>query len=131
MLQSQVANKETKNKSRIPRTSKYPVLQIPKTNTSLEQSCNIEIETDGRWQWTMHEYLPKPYTLALYPNGDGNCLISNPLMCTFHGNTNLDCFILRIQLNNFLLSHPNEYLSQSIPMTVTQWAHATLLRNIN
>ena len=55
-------------------------------------------------------------------------------MCTFHSNTNLDCFILRSQINDFLLEHLYSYLSDFIPITISEWTHDNLTdmgRSIN
>ena len=49
------------------------------------------------------------------------------LMCTFHSNTNFDCFMLRSQINDFLLLHPDLYLSSFVLTTISEWAHDNLI----
>ena len=75
----------------------------------------------------MPEYLPTSYASVINPIGDGNCLLSALIMGMSQRNTNLDCSILRTQINDFVLNHPNKYVSQSIPRTVSQWAYDNLI----
>ncbi len=82
---------------------------------------------ENMWNWPMPEYLSANDCYSQCAIGDGNCLISALLMCTFHSNTNLDCFMLRSQINDFLLEHPNSYLSDFVPITISEWAHGNLI----
>ncbi len=47
-------------------------------------------------------------------------------MCTFYSNTNFDCFMLRSQMNDFLLQYPDLYLSSIVLTTISEWAHNNL-----
>jgi hypothetical protein len=41
-------------------------------------------------------------------------------------NSNVDCFLLQKQINDFLLDHPKLYLPEFIPITISEWAHDNL-----
>jgi hypothetical protein len=94
------------------------------------QTSNIS-ENDtacvNMWNWPISEYLSVVDCYSQDPISDGNCLIRALLMCTFHSNTTFDCFMLRSQINDFLLGHPSSYLSDFIPIIISPWAHDNLI----
>ncbi len=49
------------------------------------------------------------------------------LMCKSHSHTNFDCFMLRNQINDFVLGHPDFYPSSLVLTTITEWAHNNLI----
>ena len=115
--QSQDTKNKINHKLRASQTEREQILQVPKLAISTKRSHDIN--TDINWQWPMPEYLPTSYASVINPIGDGNCLLSALIMGMSQRNTNLDCSILRTQINIFLLNHPNKYVSQYIPRTVS------------
>ena len=108
--QSQDTKNKINHKLRASQTEREQILQVPKLAISTKRSHDIN--TDINWQWPMPEYLPTSYASVINPIGDGNCLLNALIMGMSQRNTNLDCSILRTQINIFLLNHPNKYVSQ-------------------
>ena len=63
-----------------------------------------QIKNNFTWNWSVPRYLSATECYIQDPIGDGNGFISALVICTFHSNTNLDCFMLRSQINDFYYS---------------------------
>ena len=123
--QSQDTKNKINHELKINQKEREQILQVPKLAISMKRSHDTK--TNINWQRPMPDYLPTSYASVINPIGDDKCLLSALIMGMSQRNTNLDCSILRTQINDFLLNHPNKYVSQSIPRTVSQWAYDNLI----
>ena len=86
----------------------------------MDKRHNTEVACKGtHWRWPMPDSLPKSCCVVYNPISDGNCLF----LCCLRGINQMEtlqnCFALRTELNQYLLSHPNECF---IPgYSVTEW----------
>lgn len=83
------------------------------------------------WNVLMPECLSIVDCYGQDPIGDGSCLMSALPMCTFHSNTNFDCFILQSQIIFSYLDHPYLYFSCFIPLTNLHGPMAALKTQAN